>query len=129
MLAIKCTGADYFLNWPTTDAITSGLPKQRPMMVLFDTFREYDGWSRLFIFMKRWEDTVRACRDNGVQSINAWGPWSPGCIWDDQGGRVSWIGHWETFRTFLNGFTPGQANVYLLGRLSWNPDEQAADIA
>ena len=30
---------------------------------------------------------------------------------------------------FTRGFTPGQANVYLLGRLAWNPDADVESIA
>ena len=51
---------------------------ERPMFV-FDTFGQFDGWTRLFLYMKRWGGIVRACRDGGVAGINAWGPWSPGC--------------------------------------------------
>jgi hypothetical protein len=80
---IKNTGGDYFLNFPTTDVITEGIPKEAPFVILFDTFREYEGWSRLFIYMKRWEEVVRTCRDNGAMGINAWGPWAEGCIWPD----------------------------------------------
>ena len=83
IVAIKNTGGDYYLNWPTTTAITGGIAHEQPLVVLFDTFRQYDGWSRLFIYMKRWGDVMRACRDNGVIGINAWGAWAEGCIWPD----------------------------------------------
>ena len=43
--------------------------------------------------------------------------------------KVSWAGRWNQFRMFTRGFTPGQANVYLLGRLIWNPDADVAAIA
>ena len=137
IVAIKNTGADYYLNWPTTTAITDGIAHEQPLVVLFDTFREYDGWSRLFIYMKRWGDVVRTCRDNGVIGINAWGAWAEGCIWPDyepgyltpEQDTVSWRGHWNTFRMFTRGFTPGQANVYLLSRLAWDPDEDVMRIA
>ena len=142
MLAMKNTGGDYYLNSAPTDLITSGAAGKHPTMILFDTFREFDGWSRLFVFMKRWGEIVRACRDNGVQAINAWGPWCPGCIWPDwepgymadgkrrrQKVKVSWVGRWNQFRMFTRGFSPGQANVYLLGRLMWNPDVDVASIA
>lgn len=144
VLAIKNTGGDYYLDHSTTTAITSGIARERPLVVLFDTFREFDGWSRLFCYMKRWGDVVRCCRDNGVLGINAWGPWAPGCIWPDYepnymkdgqdcqqkpGMEVSWRGHWNSFRMFTRGFTPGQANVYLLGRLGWDPDADVEQIA
>ena len=142
MFAIKNTGSDFYLSFPTADVITAGIGHEQPMMVIFDTFREFDGWSRLFCYMKRWGDVVKACRDNGVTAINAWGPWSPGCIWPDwepdylldgQGNpqrvRISWLGYWKQFRMFTRGFTPGQANAYLLGRLMWYPDTDVRIIA
>ncbi len=142
MLAIKNTGGDYFLNSHTTGVISSDVGKQQPLMVLFDTYRQYDGWSRLFIYMQRWGEIVRDCRAGGVTAINAWGAWSPGCIWPDwepgymrdgkgkpQQIKVSWAGRWNDWRMFTRGFTPGQANVYLLGRLAWNPDADVSTIA
>jgi hypothetical protein len=140
-IAIKNTGADYYLSWPTTDVITSGMGKRQPLMVLFDTFREYDGWSRLFCYMKRWGQVVQACRAGGVTGINAWGAWSPGGIWPDwkpgylrnqereEKVPVSWAGHWNAFRMFTRGFTPGQSNPYLLARLAWNPNADVEQIA
>ncbi|MBN2562109.1 MAG: hypothetical protein JXQ75_14380 [Phycisphaerae bacterium] len=138
MLSIKNTGGDFFLNFATTDVISAGLARKQPMTIVFDTFRQYDGWSRMFIYMKRWGDIVRSCRDNGVVGLNAWGPWAEGCIWPDHepgylagdvSVPVSWRGHWASFRMFTRGFTPGQANVYLLGRLGWNPDADTKEIA
>ncbi len=129
VFAIKNTGGDYYLDHPLTTAITSGLPRQHNLTVLFDTFREFDGWSRLFCYMKRWGERVRACRDNGVIGINAWGPWSPGCIWADEDGTFSWQGRWNSFRMFINGFTPGQANTYLIARLAWDADADTVQIA
>ena len=67
MLAVKNTGSDYYLSQPITDVITSGIGQDQPLMVLFDTYREYDGWSRLFCLMDRWGERVRICRKNGRQ--------------------------------------------------------------
>ncbi len=124
----KHTGGDFFISFPLTNIIANGLTKKQPTVVTFDTFRQYDGWSRLFCFMKQWGPRVQACRDNGVIGINAWGPWSPACNVRDIPG-ISWAGHWNSFRTFLRGFTPGQAHVYLLSRLAWDPDADVAQIA
>jgi len=144
LLSIKNTGGDFWLNYPTTTAITDDATRKQPLVVVFDTFRQYDGWSRLFAYMQRWAATLRACRDNGVFGINAWGPWSAGCIWPDYepgylrdgegrdqapGTAVSWHGHWSAFRMFTRGFSPGQANAHLLGRLSWDPDSDPAAVA
>ena len=142
MLSIKNTGGDFFFSSPTTSVITGGVAKEQPFAVIFDTFRQFDGWSRLFVFMKRWGGAVRDCRDGGVMGINAWAAWSEGCIWPDwepgylrdgqgktQTQKVSWAGYWNQFRMFTRGFTPGQANVYLLGRLAWDPDAPVEQIA
>jgi hypothetical protein len=141
MICIKNTGNDFYLNFPMTDVIAPEIAGKQPLMVVFDTFREFDGWSRLFCCMKRWGDITRACRNSGVIAINGWGSWSPGCIWPDwapsgmvdgkgnpQTEKVSWIGHWNRFRLLTRGFSPGEVNVYLLGRLAWNPDEDVTGI-
>jgi len=141
MLSIKNTGGDFFFSSPTTNVITSGLPKEQPFVVIFDVFRQFDGWSRLFCYMKRYAGAVRDCHANGVQGINAWGPWSEGCIWPDwepgylrdqegapQREKISWAGYWNSYRMYTRGFTPGQANAYLLSRLAWDPEASLAEI-
>lgn len=125
LFTIKNTGTDFYLSSPLTTAISSGLPKRQPLIVEFDTFREYDGWSRYFCYMKRWKERLAVSRDNGVAGISAWGPWSPGCINSDNWGPTpphSWIGRWNDFRMFSSGFTPGLSNVYLISRLAFDPD-------
>ena len=147
MFSVKNTGGDFWLNSPLTDVVTEGVGREQPLMVVFDTFRQYDGWSRDFCFVQQWGERVRLCKENGVQAVNAWGAWSPGCIWPDfepgymknpdgsnQTGRpAAWAGHWNGFRMFTRGFTPGQSNVYLLSRLCWNtratPRQIARDFA
>ncbi len=141
MLSIKNTGGDFFFSSPTTDVITSGLPRKQPFVVIFDVFRQFDGWSQLFCYMKRYAGAVRDCHANGVQGINAWGPWAEGCIWpdwepgylcDQKGGpqqeKISWAGYWNSYRMFTRGFTPGRANAYLLSRLAWNPEASLDEI-
>lgn len=136
VLDTKHTGVDFFLSAAAiSDLVTSGLPKQRRFVVNFDAFGQYDGWSRLFCYQKRNAAAVRSCRDHGVMGINAWGDWAEGCIWPDwepgymlaaggkpQTQKVSWAGYWNQFRMFTRGFSAGQANAYLLGRLAWDPD-------
>lgn len=147
MFSVKNTGGDFWLNSPLTDIVTKGLGREQPLMVVFDTFRQYDGWSRCFCLVQQWGDRVRLCQENGVQAINAWGAWSPGCIWPDYepgymtnpdgsnqtGQPIAWAGHWNSFRMFTRGFTPGQANAYLLARLCWDvkadPKQIARDFA
>jgi hypothetical protein len=143
-LVMKETGGDYWLNYPASTAMTSGVARRQPLIIEFDAFREYDNWSRLFIYMKRWGEMVRSCRDTGVIGINCWGDWAEGCIWPDYdpgylrdeqgvdqqpGTDVSWRGKWNAFRMMTRGFTPGQVNIYLLSRLAWNPDDTVESIA
>ena len=143
-LSIKNTGGDFYLSSPMTTTISSGIARKHPMVVLFDTFPEFDGWSRLFIYMNRWGRIMQACRDNGFIGIIGWGDWAPGSIWPDYepeymtdadgkpqspGTQVSWRGRWNSFRMFTRGFTPGQVNPYLLARLCWNPDENVKTVA
>jgi len=147
MFSVKNTGGDFWLNSPLTDIVTKGLGRAQPLMVVFDTFRQYDGWSRCFCFVQQWGQRMQLCQENGVQAINAWGAWSPGCIWPDwepgymknpdgsnqTGKPIAWAGHWNSFRMFTRGFTPGQASVYLLSRLCWDtkltPKQIARDFA
>lgn len=143
-LAVKYTPGDFYLKSPISTTITSGIARSHPMVVLYDTLPAFDGWSRLFIYMKRWGPFMQACRDNGFIGIVGWGSWAPGCIWPDYepgymtnadgtpqspGTQVSWCGKWRSFRMFTRGFTPGQVNAYLLSRLTWNPDEDVRQIA
>jgi hypothetical protein len=142
VLDTKNTGGDFFLSAPAiTDIVTGGLARKRPFVVTFDAFPQYDGWSRLFCYLKRHAAAVRACRDHGVVGLNTWGDWAEGCIWPDwepgylcaaggkpQTQKVSWAGYWSQFRMFTRGFTPGQANAYLLARLAWEPDAPLESI-
>lgn len=124
---MKNTGCDFYLNQPLNNALTSDLPRKQPVVVNFDAFGQYGGWSRLFAYMKRWGEHVRTSHQNGAVGINVWGCWAPGCINADTD-NYSWLGHWNSFRMFLRGFTPGQANTYLLSRLMWNPNEDVTQI-
>jgi hypothetical protein len=125
---IKNTGGDFFLNHPLATAITAGVAKNQPLVVTYDTFREYDGWSRLFCYMKRWGERMRVCRDTGVIGVNAWGPFCPASNSGETKG-LPWAGHWNAFRMLERGFTPGRANVYLLSRLAWDPDADVLQIS
>lgn len=143
-LELKYTGGDFFLNSPLSDMVTSGLGRRQPLIVTFDTFTQYDGWSRMFCYMRQWGQYVRTCRDNGVQAINAWGDWSPACNYPDyepgylknadgtlqRADQVQgWAGYWNDYRMFTRGFTPGQCNAYLLARLAWQPEMDVHEIA
>ena len=142
---MKYTGCDFWINLPLTDIITGGMGRTQPLIVTFDTFTQYDGWSRCFCYLPMWGEYVRTCRATGVQAINAWGDWSPGCNFPDYDPGYlrnpdgspqrkdhkpqGWAGYWNDYRMFTRGFTAGQSNAYLLARLAWDPDADVYQIA
>ncbi len=137
MFSVKNTGGDFWLHYPLTNVVTDDVGKQYPVMIVFDPFRQYDGWSRAFCYMKKYGERVRLCHEHSISAINAWGAWSPGCIWPTyepgymKGSEeeVAWAGYWNQFRIFTRGFSAGQLNVYLLARLMWNPYDDPFDVA
>ncbi len=137
MFSVKNTGGDFWLNQPLTNIVTDDLGREYPVMIVFDPFRQYDGWSRAFCYMKKYGERVRLCHEHSISAINAWGAWSPGCIWPTnvpgylRGAQedVDWAGYWNQFRIFTRGFTAGQSNVYLLGRLMWDPNADPFEVA
>jgi len=137
MFSVKNTGSDFWLNFPLTDMVTEDIGEEYPLMVVFDPFRQYDGWSQAFCYMKRYGRRIRLCNKHNVQAVNAWGAWSPACIWPTyQPGymngprtRVPWAGYWNRYRIFTRGFSAGQANVYLLSRLLWDPHADPGQVA
>ncbi|NQU52217.1 MAG: hypothetical protein HQ522_06720 [Bacteroidetes bacterium] len=137
MFSVKNTGGDFWLNFPLTNIVTDDLGKEYPVMIVFDPFRQYDGWSRTFCYMKKYGERIKTCHEHSISAINAWGSWAPGCIWPTREPDylrgvqedVAWAGYWNMFRIFTRGFTAGQSNVYLLGRLMWNPDADPFEVA
>ncbi len=140
---IKHTGDDFWLNYPLTDVITEGIGNKRPLIMTFDVFPEYYGWSRLICYQNRISEEAKMAKENGVMGIQAWGAWAPGCIWSDghpgytPEGQLQntekvfydMAGPWNNFRIFTRGFTPGQMNAYQVGRISWDVDLDAEQIA
>ncbi len=139
---IKHTGDDFWLCFPLTDAITTGMGKKRPLMITFDVFPEYYGWSRLICYLQRCAEEAKIAKENGVVDIQAWAAWAPGCIWRDKhpgylpNGQlkakvkpIDRAGPWNTFRMYTRGFTPGQMNSYLVGRLGWDSNLTAEQVA
>jgi hypothetical protein len=140
---IKHTGDDFWLNYPLTDVITEGIGKKRPLIMTFDVFPEYYGWSRLICYQNRISKEAKIAKENGVIGIQAWGAWAPGCIWSDRhpgytpDGQLQnterifydMAGPWNNFRIFTRGFTPGQMNAYQVGRISWDVNLSAEKIA
>ena len=140
---IKHTGDDFWINFPLTDAIESGLGKKRPLTMTFDVHPQYYGWSRLICYLQRFAEEARIAKENGVKGIQAWGAWAPGSIWSD--GHPGYLpngqlkphskpfydmaGPWNNFRIYSRGFTPGQMNAYLVSRLTWNVNLTAEQIA
>ena len=140
---IKHTGDDYWLNFLLTDAIESGLGKKRPLVMTFDVFPQYYGWSRLICYLQRCANEAKIAKENGVIGIQAWASWAPGCIWSDNhpgylpNGQLKsneqvyydMAGPWNNFRVYTRGFTPGQMNPYLVSRLTWDVNLTAEQIA
>lgn len=137
MFSVKNTGSDFWLNYPLTDVVTQDVGEVYPLMVVFDPFRQYDGWGSAFCYMEKYGRRMRLCSQHSVQAINAWGAWSPGCIWPTfepgylrSGGKhVPWAGFWNDFRVFTRGFSAGQANVYLMARLAWESEADPREVA
>jgi hypothetical protein len=140
---IKHTGDDFWLNFPLTDAITSGLGRRRPLTMTFDVFCQYYGWSRLICYQQRIVKEAKIAKENGVIGIQAWGAWAPGCIWSDNhpgylpNGQLmphekpyyDMAGPWNNFRMFTRGFSPGQMNAYAVSRVTWDVNLKAEQIA
>jgi hypothetical protein len=140
---IKHTGDDFWLNFPLTDAIISGLGKKRPLTITFDVFGQFYGWSRLLCYQQRIVQEAKIAKENGVIGIQAWGAWAPGCIWSDNhpgylpNGQFKphdqpyydMAGPWNNFRIFTRGFSLGQMNAYAVSRVSWDVNLQPEKIA
>ena len=140
---IKHTGDDFWLNFPLTDAITSGLGRRRPLTMTFDVFSQFYGWSRLICYQQRIVKEAKIAKENGVIGIQAWGAWAPGCIWSDNhpgylpNGQLiphekpyyDMAGPWNNFRMFTRGFSPGQMNAYAVSRVTWDVNLTAEQIA
>ena len=140
---IKHTGDDFWISFPLTDAIENGLGKKRPLTMTFDVFPQFYGWSRLICYLQRFADEAKIAKENGVQGIQAWAAWAPGCIWSD--GHPGYLpngqlkahdkpftdmaGPWNNFRIYSRGFTPGQMNPYLVSRLTWDVNVTAEQVA
>jgi hypothetical protein len=92
----------------------------------------------------QWAPRLAEARANGVVDIWGWGSWAPGCTWPDSGPTLlnsttgefkSWRAWWNSYRLFNatasnGGFSlGGQANAYLLSRLSWDANATADSVA
>jgi len=144
--SVKQCAGDFLLDFGINPLLNSSAPSQRPFMVLVDAFRQYNGWTSGVCYMgSQWAPRLLIGWQNGVQAVNAWGSWSPGCTWPDSGpqlgnwttadGYRSWLGWWNSYRLFNGtatngGFSlGGQANAYLIGRLAANVSDSPDAIA
>ncbi len=120
----KYTDGDFFLCVGPNKLLSGGAPKQRPFAATLDTFTQYDGWGRMLFFPASWGEHFTAFQKAGVQGVNAWGPWLPGCIYPG-----IWVGKWDDWDVVRHGPAPSLAPVRLFSRLAWNPRLDSRSIA
>jgi hypothetical protein len=149
--SVKQTQGDFLLDYPINQLLEcSGgdcPPRDRRMIVEVDAFRQYNGWTAAVCWMgSQWAPRLAEAHANGATDVWGWGSWAPGCTWPDSGSSLenatageykSWRSWWNSYRIFNGtdtngGFSlGGQANAYLLSRLSWDApvDTNATEIA
>jgi hypothetical protein len=135
---LKCiNGSDQIL--PSSFNTSLCPPHDRRLIIEVDAFRQYNGWTSGIAYMgSQWSPRLTEAINNanGTEiDIWGWGSWAPGCTWPDSGPTLingtnttykSWRSWWSTYRLFNGtetngGFSlGGQANAYLLYRLSWD---------
>ena len=79
MLSVKDTAGDFLLDSPINHLLEEGsiAPSQRPIMVLIDVFRQYNGWGKTLCYVQQWDERLKQAWKLGVRMINVWGAWSP----------------------------------------------------
>ena len=77
--SIKVTKGDYLLDQPLHPLLQNNslAPHQRPIMVLVDVFREYNGWGKTVCYVQQWDQRLKQAWKLGVRMLNIWGAWSP----------------------------------------------------
>ena len=144
--SIKVTNGDFLLDYPINKLLecentttSSCAPSDRRIIVEVDAFRQYNGWTSGVAWMgSQWAPRLAIAEANANHTpidVWGWGSWAPGCTWPDSGPTLhnatpgtfkSWRSWWGTYRLFNatstnGGFSlGGQANAYLLSRLSWD---------
>lgn len=142
--SVKQTQGDFLLDFPINELLVCDAkhncpPADRRIVVEVDAFRQYNGWGAGVAWMgSQWAPrlaTALATANGTAMDIWGWGSWAPGCTWPDSGATLvngtdgeykSWRGWWNAWRLFNGtaangGFSlSGQANAYLLYRLSWD---------
>jgi hypothetical protein len=82
VLCSKNTASDFWLHCGINPAIAcSGSSK---LSVIFDAFGQYHGWGRLLYFDPDWPGHVKICMQKNTMEVQAWGSWSPSCIWPNE---------------------------------------------
>jgi len=148
--SVKQTQGDFLLDYPINallvcDAKGNCPPRDRRIVVEVDAMRQYNGWGAGLAWMgSQWAPRLAsalATAKGTPQDIWGWGSWAPGCTWPDSGATLingtagefkSWRSWWNAWRLFNSteangGFSlSGQANAYLLYRLSWGATNASA---
>lgn len=124
MFDAKNTDGDFFLPVGENRLVAGRAARKRPFMVTFDAFRQFDGWGRTIFFPRFWQERFRSAKRNGVAAVDAWGPWSPGCIYPGV-----WVGKYAPYDYLQQGYSPAKAMLYLFARLAWDPETDAMTAA
>jgi hypothetical protein len=120
----KYTNADFFLPVEPNHILTQGGPARRPFAATFDTFTQFDGWGRTLFYPRFWQPRFAALERAGVRSLNAWGPWLPGCIYPG-----TWAGRYDAYDSLRHGHSSSLATLDLFARLAWRPADDPAALA
>ncbi|XP_065191048.1 uncharacterized protein LOC135822251 [Sycon ciliatum] len=143
IFSVKVTAGDYLLDQPIHPllAANSTAPQQRPIMVLVDVFREYNGWAKTVCYVQQWDARLKQVHKLGVRMLNVWGAWSPGCTWPDSGSQLingtagqykSWQGLYNNYRVYTASpdmiFSGARPSAYLLYRLAMNIGDDMGQI-
>ena len=134
-LASKSSNGDFWIHQNESPLFHEPTADGRISMYIFDGYRQYEGWGEMFCVPKDWGARLRLSLLRGARCVNMWGPWSGYLHYTGAVTPVDWplFGSWRGVQShhhvFTRGFKPGEANVYLFGRLAWDPEcsiEQAA---
>ena len=150
--SVKQTQGDFLLDFGINTllkCVNGTCPAHdRRLIIEVDAFRQYNGWTSAVAWMgSQWAPRLAEAIENANGTsidVWSWGSWAPGCTWPDSGPTLingtagtykSWRSWWSTYRLFNatatnGGFSlGGQANAYLIYRLSWDTQPNETQIA
>ncbi len=83
VVTVKNTAGDFWVGAGQNPVITHS-DKSQKLSVIFDIYGQYHGWGRLLYIDPDWPEQIRNLRERGNFEIQAWGSWSPSCIWPNE---------------------------------------------